>query len=93
MTYDSEDVDLTLAAMAYVDAVHRALTAENTAPPPGVEGRVVAAILADAALVARVREWAATRPVLEAQPEDPPPIDHAYRRVRDLLLAAAGAGG
>ncbi|MGO8918303.1 MAG: hypothetical protein ACLQJR_20580 [Stellaceae bacterium] len=90
MTRASDDPVLILDAMVYVEAVHMALAAENTAPPPGVEGRVVAAILADPALAAYVRQWAQARPVLEASLEPPalPPIDDSYRRVRDLLLAA-----
>lgn len=89
MTRASEDPLLIVDAISYVQAVHRALTAANTAPPPGVEGRVVAAILADAALTAYVGDWAQAGRVLEASPGPPevPPIDDSYRRVRDLLLA------
>lgn len=85
------DPDLVIEAMAYVDEVHKAMTAENTAPPPGVEGRVVAAILADAALADHVRRWAAARGVLEARdgPPELPPIDWAYRRVSQMLASAA----
>jgi hypothetical protein len=87
------DPELVLDAIAYVDGVHRALRAENTAPPPGVAGRVVAAILADRALAAYVRDWAQQHRVLEASlnPPSPPPIDDCYRRVRALLLAAETA--
>jgi hypothetical protein len=95
MASDSENPRSILDAMAYVDAVHKALAAANTAPPPGVEGRVVAAILADPALLAQVRQWAGARRVLEAglEPPMPPPIDDGFRRVRDLLLAAAAGAG
>lgn len=90
MTIGSEDPELILDAMVYVEEVHRSLAAENTAPPPGVEGRVVAAILADPKLAQYVRDWARARGALEAsvRPPEPPPIDEAYSRVRDLLLAA-----
>jgi hypothetical protein len=91
MSRDSEDPELVLDAIAYVDEVHKALTAENTAPPPGVEGRVVAAILADPALAAYVRDWARQRHALEAGPKPltPPPIDDRYRQICALLEAAA----
>ncbi len=94
MTQESEDPDLILDAMAYVEEVHRAVRAENTAPPPGVEGRVVAAILADPELAAYVRARARGRRVLEASVAPPalPPIDDGYRRVRALLTAAETAG-
>ncbi len=94
MTRDSENPLSILDAMAYVEAVHKALSAENTAPPPGVEGRVVAAVLTDPALLAYVRQWAEARRALEAglEPPVPPPIDDSFRRVRDLLrVAEAGA--
>jgi len=93
MTRASENPMLILDAMVYVETVHRELAAENTAPPPGVEGRVVSAILADPALTAYVRQWAQARGVLEASLEPPamPPIDDSYRRVRDLLMAAEAA--
>jgi len=82
-----EDPELILDAMAYVEAVHMDLTAENTAPPPGVEGRVVAAILADPALSDYVRSRASERRAREAgaAPPPPPPIDATYARVRELL--------
>lgn len=87
-----EDPALVLDAMAYVEEVHRELAAENTAPPPGVEGRVVQAVLADPALAQTVRNWATRNRVLEAslEPLQRPAMDDAYRRVRDLLLAASG---
>jgi hypothetical protein len=49
MVLRREDPELVLDAIAYVEAVHRDLTAENTAPSSGVEGRVIAAIRADPA--------------------------------------------
>jgi hypothetical protein len=85
-----EDGDLILDAMSYVDLVHMDLTAENTAPAPGVAGRVVAAILADPSLSDYVRTWARDRRVLEASvtPTPRPPIDANYERVRELLRRA-----
>lgn len=87
------DPELIVEAMSYVEEVHKAETAENTAPPPGTEGRVVAAILADPPLAAYVREWARHRRALEAsnRPQALPPIDDAYRRVRGLLRRAETA--
>ena len=91
----SEDPALILDAMAYAVEVHRELAAENTAPPPGVEGRVVQAILADPVLARTVRDWATRNRVLEAslKPLQRPAMDDAYCRVRDLLLAASGKRG
>lgn len=91
MPRESQDPALVLDAIVYVDEVHRALRAENTAPPPGVEGRVVEAILADPKLAAYVRDWAERRHALEASAAPPslPPIDDCYQRVRALLLAKA----
>ncbi len=73
--------------MAYVEAVHMDLTAENSAPSPGVEGRVVVAMLADPAVSDYVRSWARTRCALEASVASlpRPPIDAVYERVRELL--------
>jgi hypothetical protein len=90
MVLRREDPDLILDAIAYVEAVHMDLTAENTAPAPGVEGRVVAAILADPALSDYVRTWASERRALEARlaPPPRPPIDATYERVRELLRRA-----
>jgi hypothetical protein len=90
MVLRREDPELVLDAMAYVEAVHRDLTAENTAPPAGVEGRVVAAIRADPALSDYVRTWASERRALEASvaPPQRPPIDATYERVRELLRRA-----
>jgi hypothetical protein len=91
MPRESHDPALVLDVIAYVDEVHRALRAENTAPAPGVEGRVVEAILADRALCTYVRDWAGRHRVLEASVAPPslPPIDECYRRVCALLLAEA----
>jgi len=85
-----EDPELVLDSMAYVDAVHMDLTTENTAPAPGVAGRVVAAILADPALSDYVQTWASERRALEASVASlpPPPIDATYERVRELLRRA-----
>lgn len=82
-----EDTDLILDAMSYVDLVHMDLTAENTAPAPGVAGRVVAAILADLSLSNYVRIRATEQRALEASVAPPPrpPIDANYERVRELL--------
>jgi hypothetical protein len=78
--------------MAYVEEIHRELTAENTAPPPGVEGQIVQAVVADPAMSAYVRNWARRHRVLEAstEPLQRPPMDDVYWRVRDLLVAAEG---
>ena len=82
----SEDAELLLSAMAYVDAVHKDSVAENTGPAPGVAGRVVGAIVADPALSDYVRTWASERRALEASlGETRPPIDAIYERVRGLL--------
>jgi hypothetical protein len=80
-------------AMEYVEEIHRELTAENTAPPPGTEGRVVSAILADPVLRDYVRDWANRNRALEASLAPPQrlPIDDVYRRIRAMLLAAEGA--
>lgn len=81
-----EDVELLLNAIAYVDVVHKDQTAENTAPPPGVTGRVVGAIIADAALSDYVHTWARARGGLEVNlAETRPAIDATYERVSDLL--------
>ncbi len=95
MREERADPDLVLDAMAYVEEVHKAMTAENTAPPPGVEGRVVAAILADAALADYVRRWASASRALEAHdgPPELPPVDSAYRRVSEMLTAAGAESG
>jgi hypothetical protein len=81
-----EDAELLLNAMAYVDAVHRDLVAENTGPSPGVAGRVVTAIVADPALSDYVRSWVSKASGLEASLAPVClPIDASYERVRDLL--------
>jgi hypothetical protein len=81
-----EDAELLLNAIAYVDAVHKDMMVENTAPPPGVTGRVVGAIIADAALSDYVHSWARARGGLEATlSETRPAIDATYERVSDLL--------
>jgi hypothetical protein len=90
MAMRREDPELVLGAMAYVEAVHMDLTAENTAPPSGVEGRVIAAIRADPGLADYVRTWASERRALVASvaPPQRPPIDATYERVRELLRRA-----
>jgi hypothetical protein len=78
-----ENAELLLNVIAYVDVVHKDVTAENTAPPPGVTGRVVGAIIADAALS---DPWASAGGGLEANlAETRPAIDATYERVSDLL--------
>jgi len=85
-----EDADLILDAMSYVDLVHMDLTAENTAPAPGVAGRVVAAILAAPSLADYVRTWASEQLASKASlaPPPRPPINANYERVRGLLRRA-----
>lgn len=86
----SEDVDFVVDAMAYVDEVYREVTTENVAASLGVQNQAVAAIIADPALTASVRAWAARHRKLEATTEPPErlPIDDAYRRIRALIEAA-----
>jgi hypothetical protein len=86
----TEDPELILAAMAYVEEIHKELTAENTAPPAGVADQVVQAILLDKKLSEYLRQWARRNDVLEASPTPPPrpTMDDAYYRVRFLLLAS-----
>jgi hypothetical protein len=85
----SDDVELLLSAMAYIEAVHKAVTAQHTLPAPGVGECVLAAILGDPALSDYVRKWARSTKInaTEWTPEEPPlpPIDATYERVRDLL--------
>ena len=90
----TEDAQLIADAMSYVDAIHQDLVAENTAPAPGVEGRVVEAILADPVLAQGVRDWAARNRVLEASvgPPEYPPFDEVYRRVKAMLISAGDEG-
>jgi hypothetical protein len=86
----TEDPELILAAMAYVEEIHKELTAENTAPPAGIADQVVQAVLLDPPLREYLRHWARRNDVLEASPTPPqrPPRDDAYHRVRFLLLAS-----
>lgn len=88
--HHTEDAQLIADAMSYVDALHQDLAAQNTAPAPGVEGRVVEAILADPALAQGVRNWAERNRVLEARigPPEHPPFDEVYRRVKAMLISA-----
>jgi hypothetical protein len=80
------DPELIIDAMAYVETVHIDLTVENTAPAPGVLGRVVSAILADPALSEYVQTWAEeTRPRDGSSSMPRPPMDATYARVRELL--------
>ena len=90
MALRREDPELIIDAIAYVEAVHIDLTAENTAPAPGVLGRVVTAIIADPALSEYVRTWAeAGRTRGESAFRRPtPPMDASYARVRELLRRA-----
>jgi hypothetical protein len=90
-----EDPEFILSAMVYVEAIHRDMTAENTAPAPGVEGRVVSAILADAALSDYVRTWASENRSLETcgGPPPRPPVDATYERVRELLRRVGDESG
>jgi hypothetical protein len=81
-----QDTELLLDAIAYVDVVHKDVVAENTVPPSGVTGRVVAAIIADAALSDYVHTWARARGGSEVNfAETRPAIDATYKRVSDLL--------
>jgi hypothetical protein len=84
----TEDSDAIIDALAYVEQLHQELTTENGAPPLGVQNQVVEAILADPALVAYVRDWAARNRVLEAStaPAQRLPIDDVYRHLGALLL-------
>jgi hypothetical protein len=86
----TEDPELILAAIAYVEEIHKELTAENTAPPSGVADQVVQAILRDPPLREHLRHWARRNDVLEASttPAQRPKRDDAYYRVRTLLRAA-----
>jgi hypothetical protein len=82
--------DLIIDAMAYVEAVHIDLTVENTAPAPGVLGRVVSAILTDPALSEYVQTWVEESRLRDASPSSisRPPMDATYARVRELLRRA-----
>jgi len=87
--HTSEDSDAIVDALAYVEQLHQELTTENGAPPLGAQNRVAEAILADPALVAYVRDWAARHDVREAStaPAQRLPIDDVYRRLGALLLS------
>lgn len=84
-----DDADLLLGAMAYIEAVHKAMTAQDTSPAPGVGECVLAAILDDPVLSDYVRTWAKSRVggASDWNPEPPPPphMDATYERVRQLL--------
>ena len=84
------DPELIIDAIAYVETAHIDLTVENTAPAPGVLGRVVSAILADPALSEYVEAWAEDNRVHAINPLSisRPPIDAVYERVRELLRRA-----
>ena len=81
---------LIIDAIAYVEAVHIDLTVENTAPAPGVLGRVVSAILADPALSEYIQTWAEESRLPAESPSSlsRPPMDATYARVRELLRRA-----
>ena len=87
--HTTEDSDAIIDALVYVEQLHQELTTENGAPPLGAQNQVVEAILADPALVAYVRDWAARNRVLEAStaPAQRLPIDDVYRRLSTLLLS------
>src|SRR3954453_6151144 len=90
----SDHPELVPDAMEYVEEMNRELAAENTAPPPGVEGRIVSAILDDPELRDYVRNWAQRNHVLEAGLEPPErlPMDKIYPRLRGGGVAAEGGG-
>ena len=77
--------------MAYITAVHKAVTAQDTLPAPGVGECVLAVVLDDPALSDYVRTWARSTKInaTDWTPEEPPlpPIDAAYERIRELLRA------
>jgi hypothetical protein len=85
----SDDSELLLSAMAYIGAVHKGVTAQDTLPAPGVGECVLAVILGDPALSDYVRTWARSTKInaTDWTPEEPPlpPIDATYTRVRELL--------
>jgi hypothetical protein len=85
-----KDPALILDAIAYVSAVHRDVTAENTLPPHGVLPRVVSVVLADASLSERAQRWAdeCARGDAQAASTMRPPWDASYVRVRELLRRA-----
>jgi hypothetical protein len=85
-----DDSELLLSAAAYIEAVHKAITGENTAPPPGVGECVLAEIINDPSLSDYVRRWAGVAGAQGASDWDVdpqrPPIDAVFERVRELLL-------
>jgi hypothetical protein len=87
----SDDVELLLSAMAYIEAVHSAVTAQHTLPAPGVGECVLAAILGDPALSDYVRKWARSTKINATEwtpgSHPLPPIDATYERIRELLRA------
>jgi len=87
-----EDPDTIADAITYVIAVHRDITGENGAPPLGVQGEAVEALLFDAALISYVRDWARRVNALEASvaPAPRPPIDDVYRRIAEILKRGEG---
>jgi hypothetical protein len=84
--YEVESPAVMVAASCYVDALHRELTSENTAPPVGVANQLVDTIRADPELCRYVLDWAArTRPdEATARPPQRLPGD----AVRDRLAVA-----
>jgi hypothetical protein len=99
MTLDAprrpEDPETIIDAVAYVERLHREVTAENGAPPPGSQNQVVDAILIQPELVAYVRDWARRNCALEASTAPPRrlPIDSVYDRLRELLLRSEATAG
>jgi hypothetical protein len=81
----NEDPEVRTAALEYVIALYRDLTAENGAPLPGTQNQVADAILADPDLCEYVRRWAAGVD-FERAPAPRPPIDDVYRRLRALMM-------
>ena len=85
----SDDAELLLSAMAYIEAVHKDVTSQHTFPAPVVGECVLAVILGDPALSDYVRAWGRSTKINGADwtPDEPPrpPIDATYQRIRDLL--------
>lgn len=85
----SDDAELLLSAMAYIGAVHKAVTGQETLPALGVGECVLAVILGNPALSDYVRKWARSTKInaTDWTPEEPPlpPIDDTYRQICDLL--------
>jgi len=86
----NEDPEVRTAALEYVIALYRDLTAENGAPLPGTQNQVADAILADPELCDYVRRWAADID-FERDPAPRPPIDDVYRHLRARMIEAMGA--